>query len=157
MHAWKKAIREGLVSGAIASVLSTAALALAGRRQNEDSAAPVNAISHWFWGDRALRKDGPSWHYTATGYLVHHVASVFWATIHARAWADVRPQRPPAAVIASSTAASAVACLVDYQLTPHRLTPGFQHRLTRPAMAVVYGCFAIGLMLGTAAASSSRR
>ena len=145
-----------MLSGALASVLSTAALALAGLRETRNPAAPTNAISHWLWGDEALRENPPSWRYTATGYAVHHVASVFWATLHARAWSSAPRERPPAAVAASAVAASAIACVVDFKLTPHRLTPGFQHRLSRPAMAVVYGCFALGLALGTGIAAQRR-
>jgi hypothetical protein len=156
MHPWKQALREGLFTGAVASILSTAALALAGRRENRESAAPVNAISHWFWGGPALRQDAPSWRYTATGYLVHHAASVFWATLHARALAAAPRERPPVTVAASAAAASAIACLVDFRLTPHRLTPGFQHRLSAPAMAAVYGCFALGLALGTSMQAARR-
>lgn len=141
----------------MASILSTVALALAGRRENRRTAAPVNAISHWVWGDRALSRNAPSWRYTATGYLVHHGASLFWATLHARAWAGTAPkERPPGAIAASAVAASAVACLVDMRLTPHRLTPGFEHRLSRPALALVYGCFALGLALGSKAGARRR-
>jgi hypothetical protein len=46
-------------------------------------------------------------------------------------------------------AAAGIACFVDYQLTPKRLTPGFEHRLGRPEMANVYACFALGLMIGS--------
>lgn len=157
MEAWKQALREGMVSGAVASLLSAAALALAGRRENPRSAAPVNAVSHWLWGDKALRQDAPSWRYTAAGYLVHHAASVFWATLHARAWRDAPKERTPAATAATAAVTSAVACVVDFRLTPHRFTPGFQHRLSRPAIAVVYACFALGLALGSNASSMRRR
>jgi hypothetical protein len=145
-----------MVAGAVASLLSTAALAVAGRRETRRTAAPVNAISHWFWGDEALRRNGSTWRYTATGYLVHHAASVFWATLHAGAWARTRQERTPAAIAASATAATTLACVVDMRLTPHRFTPGFQHRLSRPAIALVYGCFALGLALGSRMGASRR-
>ncbi|HSV79850.1 MAG TPA: hypothetical protein VLK85_11705 [Ramlibacter sp.] len=45
--------------------------------------------------------------------------------------------------------ASAVACFVDYRLTPKRLTPGFEHRLGKPELANVYACFALGLLVRT--------
>jgi hypothetical protein len=46
-------------------------------------------------------------------------------------------------------AASGVACFVDYQLTPTRLTPGFEHRLGKPELVNVYACFALGLAIGS--------
>jgi hypothetical protein len=60
-----------------------------------------------------------------------------------------RAATPPRPAAAGAVAAAGVACLVDYQLTPKRLTPGFEHRLARPEMANVYACFALGLMVGS--------
>jgi hypothetical protein len=148
MPTWKHAFREGLVSGSLASVLSAAYLAWAGERRNQP-AAPVNAVSHWFFGDRALRQDGASVKYTLTGYVTHHLAAIFWAVLHAKAW-GARPQaKEPIPALAGAVTAASVACFVDYQLTPKRLTPGFEHRLGRPEMANVYAFFALGLALGT--------
>ena len=148
MSNWKEALREGAVSGSIASVLSAAYLAWAGRR-NGAPAAPVNAVSHWFFGDKALRQDEPSALYTLTGYLTHHAASIFWGTLHAKLWGANQAHKKPVPALAGAAAASAVACFVDYQLTPKRLTPGFEHRLGKPELANVYVCFAIGLAAGT--------
>ena len=53
--------------------------------------------------------------------------------------------------LAASAAASAVACFTDYQLTPKRLPPGYEKRLSRPALALVYGTFAVGLAAGAMA------
>ena len=148
MSTWKEALREGAVSGSIASVLSAAYLAWAGRRRGTP-AAPLNAVSHWFFGDKALREDDPSALYTLTGYLTHHGASIFWGTLHAKAWGADQAHKEPLPALAGAAAASAVACFVDYQLTPKRLTPGFEHRLGKPEMANVYVCFAVGLAVGT--------
>lgn len=148
MSTWKQAWREGVVSGSLASLLSAAYLAFAGQRRGHP-AAPVNAVSHWFFGDRALRKDEPSLLYTASGYLTHHAAAIFWAVLHAKAWGTRPEAKKPLPAAAGAATAAAVACFVDYQLTPKRLTPGFEHRLARPEMANVYACFALGLMVGS--------
>jgi hypothetical protein len=148
MSTWKEAIREGLVSGSLASALSAAYLGYAGWRRGTP-AAPVNAVSHWFFGDRSLREDEASMLYTAGGYLTHHAASVFWAVLYAKAWGARPEAKQPLPAAAGAAAAATVACFVDYQLTPKRLTPGFEHRLARPEMAKVYAFFALGLMLGT--------
>jgi hypothetical protein len=47
-----------------------------------------------------------------------------------------------------ATAASAVACFADYQLTPDRFKPGYENHLSRPSLAVVYGAFGVGLAIG---------
>jgi hypothetical protein len=82
--------------------------------------------------------------------------STFWALVHARIYAN-RPQvqNLPAA-LSGAFNASAVACLVDYTITPKRLTPGYEHRLSGGAMAIVYGGFAIGLAIGCLIANHNR-
>ena len=136
MTTWKEALREGAVAGSIASILSGAYLAWRGWKRGE-TAAPVNAVSHWFFGDRALREDEPSLLFTLTGYLTHHGASIFWGVLHAKFWGAKPAHNAPLPAVVGAAGASAVACFVDYQLTPKRLTPGFEHRLGRPEMANV--------------------
>ncbi len=151
MSTWKQALREGAVSGAVASLLSAAALLLAGARQNGAAAAPVNAISHWIWDRPALAVDAASARHTLAGYLIHHGASVWWATLHARAWGTRRRAKPPGPALAGAAAVAAVACLVDLRFTPRRFTPGFEQRLSAAALVGVYACFALGLALGSMA------
>jgi hypothetical protein len=156
MNPWKQALKEGAIAGSAASALSAAALVAAGRIENKDAAAPVNAVSHWLWGRPALRQNGPSLRFTLPGYLVHHLAAMFWGTLLARAW-NGRPQASqPVPAVAGAAAATAVACFVDYQLTPERLTPGFEHRLSSKAMLAVYTCFGVGLAIATIASARSR-
>jgi hypothetical protein len=148
MTTWKEALREGAVSGSLASLVSTAYLVWAGHRHGH-AAAPLNAVSHWFYGERALREDDAEARFTVPGYLTHHGAAIFWAVLHAKAWGAKQGHKKPLPAVAGALAASGVACFVDYQLTPRRLTPGFEHRLARTELANVYLCFAAGLALGT--------
>lgn len=148
MTTWKQAFREGVVTGSLASALSAAYLLLAGQRRGIP-AAPTNAISHWIFGNRSLRQDEPSLRYTATGYLIHHVSAVFWGVIHAKLWGGREAAKKPVPAIAGAVVAAGVANLVDYRMTPKRLTPGFEHRLGTPEMVNVYACFAIGLAIGS--------
>jgi hypothetical protein len=157
MAAWKKALREGLVAGSVASLLSTVALALAGHRENGHAAAPVNAISHWLWDRQALRANRPSLRHTLAGYLIHHGASVFWGTLHALAWGCRPRAKQPGPALAGAATTAAVAYFVDYRLTPQRLTPGFEHRLSTGALVAVYACFALGLAIGSVAAPRLHR
>ena len=50
--------------------------------------------------------------------------------------------------VAGGVATSAVALLVDYQMVPQRLTPGYEHRLSTGAMLATYGALAAGFALG---------
>lgn len=148
MNTWKVALREGVVAGTAASLLSTAVLAAYGRRQAGSPFAPTNAVSHWLWGDEALRAQEPSWRYTFGGYVTRHLAAVFWAALYSRLYGhrDAAKELPQA--IAGGVATSAVSCLVDYTLVPKRLTPGFEHRLSTGAMVTAYGALAAGFALG---------
>lgn len=148
MTTWKRAFREGLVSGSIASVLTASYLAWAGHRRGQP-AAPVNAVSHWFFGDRSLEQDEPSLLYTLTGYLTHHAAAVFWGVLHAKAWGARPEAKEPLPAAVGAAAAAGVAYYVDYQLTPKRLTPGYEHRLDKSEMANVYALVALGLLAGS--------
>lgn len=151
MSTWKQALREGAISGTMASVVSTVALAAAGARQNRAPAAPVNAISHWLWDRPALVADGASARHTLAGYLIHHAASIWWGTLHAKAWGTQARAKRPGPALAGASAAASLACFVDFKMTPRRLTPGFEHRLSAGALLGVYAAFALGLALGSMA------
>jgi hypothetical protein len=155
MESWNLATRRGLVSGAAASALSTVALAALGKAASGSAFGPTNAISHWIWGAKAERRDRPSLRYTALGYTIHHASSTFWAVLFERIMGTRLDRMAPAPTLAVATAASAVACFVDYQLTPPRLRPGYEKRLSKPSLAVVYGAFGLGLAAGALIARRS--
>ena len=132
-------LRHGTLSGSLASLLSAAALALCGRRETGSVFAAVNAVSHWLWGDQAARRDDASLRHTLVGYVIHHCSAMFWGVLFERYAARILDQR---------RVASTVACFTDYQLTPHRLQPGYEMRLSRPSLLLVDGAFGIGLAAG---------
>lgn len=143
---WKRAVKRGLLSGTGASIVSTIALAARGRSEAGSALAPINAVSHWYWGDRATRADRASLKYTVPGYLTHHATSIFWAVLFEKIFGSALRGKPvPTA--AASVATAAIACFVDYQMTPKRLTPGFEHRLSKTSLFLVYAAFAAGLAL----------
>ena len=158
MREWTRTLQEAAVAGALASVLSAAVLAIAGRRETPSAAAPMNAVSQWLWGrHEALAADDADGRHTVSGYFIHHLASTFWAVLHAAALRHTAlPGRPLPALAAAATT-SAVAALVDLKCTPERLTPGFQHRVSPRALAATYGAFAVGLALGGLAMRRGRR
>lgn len=148
MDTWNTALRQAVLPGALASVASTVALALCGRRESGSMFAGVNAVSHWLWGQRAVHQDGLSLRHTVAGYLIHHACSMFWATLFERSCSRQLAKREAPRTVALAAAATAVACTTDFQLTPPRLRPGFEQRLSRPSLALVYGAFCIGLAAG---------
>jgi len=148
MNPWNTAFQRGLVGGATSSMLSTAALAALGKEEGASAYAPTNAISHWIWGDKAMGDQEPNLRHTAVGYLIHHSCATFWSVIFERACGRLLDRKDPALTLGAGAAASAVACFVDYQLTPRRLRPGFETQLSKPSLALVYGSFGLGLALG---------
>jgi hypothetical protein len=156
-NGWRDAMRNAAVSGSIAALTSTAALMAAGRRETGSALAPTNAVSHWIWGDRAARHDEPSARYTLVGYTIHHLASVFWAVVYQRLLGRSADRGVPGRAVAGGLAVAALACFVDYRLTPRRLQPGYEMRLSRPALAGVYTAFGLGLALGAIVNARARR
>lgn len=141
---WRQTIQDAWVSGSAASIASTICLSLLGKAELNRLAAPINGPSQWIWGRYAPYENRFSLRYTLVGYLIHHAASVFWATLYEKlrqrmARADAAPAVMPAAVT------TVAAYIVDFHFTPKRLTPGFEHRLSKRALLMVYGSFAIGL------------
>lgn len=142
-------VGRALISGSCASALSTIALACGGHLECGRALAPVNAVSHWIWGDRAIHADRPAWRHTAVGYVIHHAMSVFWAAFY-EGWVHGAPsRRRPGPAIVAGLAVAAAACFVDLKLTPKRLTPGFERRLSPLSLTFVYLAFGLALPLLT--------
>jgi hypothetical protein len=151
MADWTTSLQRGLVGGAASSIVSTAALALLGRTEAGSAFAPTNAVSHWVWGDEAAEHDGFSLKYTITGYAIHHLSSTFWAVLFEKLAGEKLDRKDLRVTLATSAATSALSCFVDYKLTPARLTPGFEKRLSKKSLAGVYAAFAVGMALGAIA------
>lgn len=141
---WRRAIR----SGSLASVLSTLVVSWRSRADDGAAASGTNAASQWVWGRPRHGWRRLDLRHTAVGYLIHHSCSVFWALWYER-WNAARPPRGPLAVCRRAAATAALACAVDYLLTPPRFRPGFERHLTRRSMVAVYATFGLGLALGS--------
>ncbi|HEY9029163.1 MAG TPA: hypothetical protein VIO33_05765 [Burkholderiaceae bacterium] len=139
---------HALTSSLAAAGASALTLLWRGERDSGGhAAAPLNAVSHWWWPRRALREDRPSWRYTGNGLLVHVASSWWWAAIYA-ACRRLRREPTAANAVADAAAVGAAAALVDLKLVPERLTPGFERRLSSGSLAWVYVAFAVGLAVG---------
>lgn len=155
MKPWNQAAQDGVVTGSVSSVASNIALALCGQREAGAPLAPINAVSHWLYGDSAAEHDEPSLRHTLTGYTIHHAASTVWAILYERWFGEDAERRDVARALAGGAFVSGMACFVDYKMTPHRLQPGYEMRLSKRSLFVVYAtlaaAFAIrGLLSGPA-------
>jgi len=140
---WSHAARDAAVSGAAASIASALVLLACGAREDGHASAPVNAVSHWVWEEQATRQNRPSLRFTALGYVIHHAAALFWASLYEKFLA--RPDDSAARTLQKTALSSAVACIVDFKFTPRRFTPGYERRLSKPSLFLVYSAFAIGM------------
>jgi hypothetical protein len=143
MKTWKQAWNDGLVSGAIGSLASTAALCGAGQKEIGSVLGPINVISRWLWGDRTAHHHEPSLRYTATGYAIHHASATLWAIVYEKLCE--RPEQSLPIRIGGGMGVAAMACFSDYKLTPYRLRPGYEKHLCASSLALVYASFGLAL------------
>jgi hypothetical protein len=148
------AIARALSSGSLAGLVTTAAVALAGRREARSAVAPINATSHVLWGDEAGTADAVDLKHTLPGLLINAGAGVFWALTRELLLARL-PARNRATAAATGAAVGALAYAVDYHLIPRRLTPGWELRLSRRGVAL--GFVALGASLAVAGWLRRRR
>lgn len=138
-------------SGAMATVTTTGAALLAGKWEVNTPAAGLNATSHIVWGSPAFHVDHFDLAHTGVGALVNAAAMFSWASVmHALFPA---PQSKTAAALVGSSVA-ALAYIFDYHVVPARLTPGFEHRLSKRALLGLYA--ALGATLAWGARRSQR-
>jgi hypothetical protein len=155
MKNWSTAMQDGSMTGAMAAAASLAMLALLGSRQNESAAAPINAVSHIAWGERALRRDRPSLLHTLTGTLLHVGSALFWGVLYERLFGR-RNERSVATTVGKAALATAAIAGIDLKLVPDRLTPGFERRLSPAGVLLVYVALGAGLVVGSRMAAKNR-
>jgi hypothetical protein len=146
-------VNRALVSGTLAAAAVTLVASLAAKRATGSSAAALNATSHFLWGERAGRQDAYSAKYTGTGFIANYGASVFWALFYE--WLGKGKPRKPARALLDGALISTAAYVTDYHVVPRRLTPGFEMRVPRAALACVYAALALGLSLRDLCSSTS--
>jgi hypothetical protein len=145
-------LTRAVLTSAAASAASAAALMLLGAREGRGALSPLNASSHWLYGDRAARRE-PSLARTGVGLLTHHAATLFWSVILEKALGPRKRSVPELAVMGAVT--SGLAAAVDYLLVPRRLSPGWELALTRKSMAGAFAAMAAGLTAGALASRAA--
>lgn len=149
MKTWKCALRDAVIVGSFASLTSLAPMILRSRAENATAWAALNAPSHWVWGDAALCQDACSVRYSALGLAIHHASAGFWALLHEKLLGRDESSRVIARLLGKAALTTAVAAWVDLRVVPHRLTPGFQRRLSERSLLTVYVLFGLGLAAGS--------
>src|SRR5215217_7878529 len=155
MKNWVGTAASAVVSGTVASLAMTAALALLAKKEGKGALQPINSTSHWLHGEEAGSFRAMDMSHTAVGFGTHHLSALFWAAIFER-WLANQPQRTPLLMLRDAAAMSAIAAAVDYGMTPRRLTPGWERVLSKGSIGVTYGAMALGLAAGAMLARELR-
>ncbi|MGZ8242108.1 hypothetical protein [Methylomagnum sp.] len=138
---------DALISGTVAGLATALAETLCGQAERSKAAAPLNAVSHIAWGERAARREDLSLKYTGTGFLLNHAACVLWAGVYEHWFGQAAESGQVGKALAGGAAVAGLAYLTDYHVVPERLTPGFEKRLSGRSMAAVFGALALSLPL----------
>lgn len=140
-------LRHLLLCGVSAAVGSYTAVAAAAALEGKGVLRPANATSHWVHGPKAGRRDGADLSHTLVGGLTHVASAFFWAVPFAMRLAH-RPPRSLAVLLRDATLLSAFAAAFDYLVVPKRLTPGWEHALSRKSVGAGFVGLAAGLAGG---------
>lgn len=145
-----------VITGTIASVVTTGALAGLAVLEGRGVSQPTNSTSHWLYGEEAGRVEDADAAHTLVGYTTHHLSAIFWA-LPFEAWLARRPESTPLALLRDAGVMSAIAAVVDYGLVPRRLTPGWESVLSKRSIVAAYAALAVGLALGSTVAHRLRQ
>jgi hypothetical protein len=113
MNSWKQPATAALVSGSLAAVTSTAALAPAARPKSRDRLRPRTQSVIGCTASAPRGRIASRGVTTVVGYATHHVASLFWAFLYEKFFAARRARATPATLVGDAIAVAAVACFVD--------------------------------------------
>lgn len=142
-------VEKSIQVGIIASAATTLAVNALGEFEEGNAVAPINAVSHILWGDRAADQEGVSMKYTLTGGLLNTAAIVGWAGVHQLLFARSPLNKTLPGALATGAMTAALAYITDYYVVPKRFTPGFEKRLSTYSLFGVYATLAVALAAGS--------
>jgi hypothetical protein len=147
MHKMTQLLVSALVTGTVASIVSTAALAALSKAEGKRGALPTNSTSHWLHGEDAGRVKEMDMPHTGIGLTTHHASAVFWA-LPFEAWLASHPPRSNVELMRNAFVVAAAAAIVDYGIVPKRLTPGWELTLSQKSIVGAFASLAVGLTAG---------
>jgi hypothetical protein len=148
MKTWQRAVRDAVIPGVLAGLATALAAAERGRADSGSAIAPVNAVSHFLWGDRAAGVREPTLRHTGTGLVVNTAAAGMWATVFQKLFGEAVDRHGVPAAMLGGAAVASLAYLTDYHLVPRRLTPGYEKRVSHRSLLLVFGVLALSLGTG---------
>ena len=121
---------SAVLTGSVASVVSTTALAALANAEGKSAVRPTSSTIHWLNGRTAGNYEEIDFEHTGIGLGTHYASALFWA-LPFEAWLAVYPPRTASGILRNTVAMAAVAGVVDYGIVPKRLTPGWELVLSR--------------------------
>ena len=149
MKSVSEILLSAAITGTVASLTTTAALAALAKAEGKGALQPTNSTSHWLHGEEAGHVDRADAAHTLVGYGTHHASAFFWA-LPFEAWLAMRPPRSTSELLSDAAVMAGIAAAVDYGLVPKRLTPGWEEVLSKRSVAVTFAAMALGLAAGAA-------
>lgn len=146
-------LRYTVLCGAGAALASLAATAALAKVEGQPPLRPINASSHWVWGEASGRHTSADLPHTAIGAATNIGAGLFWgalfgALLHRR-------RSSPVETVRDGMAVGALAAALDYGVLPRRLAPGWELALSGRSVVLSMAAMTIGLVAGGLAAQAT--
>ncbi len=120
--------------------------------ENGNALAPVNDITHVFYGAKAFGEAASTW--SARNLLRYTLPAILWNTFALWGWAvihEMLSRRSRGGSLERSVLwgvlVSMLAYVVDYKLVSARWTPGIEAHLSPRSLFAAYVALALGLAL----------
>ncbi len=151
-----KAVLRAVPASAPAAAASSAAVlatvAACGALENGNALAPINGITHVFYGHEAFGRAAGTW--SARNLLRYTLPALAWNTFALWGWAighELLCNRSRGGsrrrALLCGVLVSLLAYVVDYKLVSPRWTPGIEAHLSKKSLFAAYVALALGLAL----------
>lgn len=139
-----------LFCGAGAALGSVGAIMALAKAEGKPALGPVNASSHWLWGDEAGQHSQADFRHTGMGGATNIGAGLMWGGL----FGAYLQRRSPSAtdIVRDGAVLGAIASLLDYGLLPRRLSPGWEQVLSSRSVVLAMASMALGAVSGGLAA-----
>lgn len=104
-----------------ATAITTAAVSICGQADDGECIAPINAVSHILWGDKAARQESASLQYTATGVALNTAAVASWSLVYELLFGQAARKGKTSTAVLGGVAVAGLAYVTDYYVVPKRL------------------------------------
>lgn len=138
-------LADGVQSGVVAALSSAALMAMRGQIENGNPVAPINAISHIAWDEKAFEADKLDIKHTLIGLSINDTAMITWGVIFELLRTVTKSRGNMPKTVGCAAGLALLAWAIDYKIVPSRLTPGIEAHLSQRSIAMIYLAFALAL------------